>query len=426
MILQGNQRGGGRNLAAHLMSNENEHVELHSMRGFIANDLRGAFDEAHAISKATKAKQYLFSLSLNPPPGERVSAQMFVSAANKAEERLGLEAQPRALIFHTKNGRMHAHACWSRIKPEEMKAVQLSHSKRKLMEVSRELFIEHGWKMPPGMVSSKNRDPRSFSLAEWQQAKRRGKDPKKIKSAMQGAWAASDSQASFQSALKEKGYMLAKGDRRGFVAIDVFGEPYAISKWVGIKVKDVRAKITASKSLPSINEARSRFATEMQQHLKKLQDKEKQKIIDRQNQIEEKIRLLTADHQEARIVLKKRQEQRCRKETTMRQSRFRRGMSGLWDRMSGKTQRIRNDNEHQALANLHRDRTEQDELINEQLDQRLKLERRKTRLSDYGQERRSQSLEDRQQFREIRKQQRDSFTKPKCNGNSRSPEGRER
>ena len=65
MILKGSQRGGGADLAAHLMrTDDNEHVCLHELRGFAADNLRGAFKEAEAISRGTKCRQYLFSLSL--------------------------------------------------------------------------------------------------------------------------------------------------------------------------------------------------------------------------------------------------------------------------------------------------------------------------------------------------------------------------
>ena len=63
MILKGSQRGGGRQLAAHLLNaRDNEHVAVHDLRGFCADDLHGAFQEAYAISPGTKAKQFLFSL----------------------------------------------------------------------------------------------------------------------------------------------------------------------------------------------------------------------------------------------------------------------------------------------------------------------------------------------------------------------------
>lgn len=47
MILVGNQRGGARDLARHLMKQENERVEVAELRGFVADDLDGAFQEAY-------------------------------------------------------------------------------------------------------------------------------------------------------------------------------------------------------------------------------------------------------------------------------------------------------------------------------------------------------------------------------------------
>ena len=39
MILHGNQRGGARDLALHLLKDENEHVEVHELRGFVSDNL---------------------------------------------------------------------------------------------------------------------------------------------------------------------------------------------------------------------------------------------------------------------------------------------------------------------------------------------------------------------------------------------------
>ena len=50
MILKGSQRGGAKQLALHLMkTEENEHVEVHQVRGFMADDVLGALREAEAV-----------------------------------------------------------------------------------------------------------------------------------------------------------------------------------------------------------------------------------------------------------------------------------------------------------------------------------------------------------------------------------------
>jgi hypothetical protein len=40
---------------------------------------------------------------------------VFELAIERIEERLGLQGQPRAIVIHEKNARVHAHCVWSRI-----------------------------------------------------------------------------------------------------------------------------------------------------------------------------------------------------------------------------------------------------------------------------------------------------------------------
>lgn len=118
MILKGNQRAGARELAAHLMNTkDNEHIELHDVRGFMSVDLKGALQEIHAVSRATRCTKYMFSLSLNPPIEENVPIDTFEKSIEKIERSLGLEKQPRVIVFHEKQGRRHAHCVWSRMLP---------------------------------------------------------------------------------------------------------------------------------------------------------------------------------------------------------------------------------------------------------------------------------------------------------------------
>lgn len=87
----------------------------------------------------------------------------------------GLKGQPRSIVFHEKEGRRHAHVVWSRVKASEMKAIRMSFDHTKLQNLSRELFREHGFRMPEGLADRSKRDPRNLSHADWQQAKRHGR-----------------------------------------------------------------------------------------------------------------------------------------------------------------------------------------------------------------------------------------------------------
>ena len=106
MILKASQRGGGKQLALHLLrTDENEQVEVHALSGFLTDDLIEAFKEVEAISKNTKCAQPFFSVSLNPPDMENAPVELFEQTIRRIEERNKLTGQPCAVVFHEKEGR---------------------------------------------------------------------------------------------------------------------------------------------------------------------------------------------------------------------------------------------------------------------------------------------------------------------------------
>ena len=370
MILNGNQRGGAKDLALHLMKEENEHVEVHEIRGFVAQNIMGALNEAYAISRGTRCKQFMYSLSLNPPQTERVDVDTFKEAIEQAENKLGLEGQPRVIVFHEKEGRRHAHVVWSRIKVDEMKAVQMSFDHDKLTELSRELFREHGWKMPKGLAKKSERDPLNFTLADWQQAKRVGKHPKQIKMAIQDAWAISDSKASFDHALQERGYTLAKGDRGRFVVVDIFGEVYSLRQQTGHRVKEFRARLGDEQALLSVDEIKQRIAGNMLPLLERFKKELNQTEHQQDKQAEQQKKALIEKQRTERKIFVAKLKQRQEQEALKRQQRFRSGLFGFWDRLIGQHKRIQKQNEQDFTQSQERDNKAKDSLIQAQLSQR--------------------------------------------------------
>lgn len=374
MILKGSQRAGGRQLAVHLLrTDENEHVRVHELRGFVGEDLHSAFLEAYAVSQGTRAKQYLFSLSLNPPPSERVSVPSFEAAISAVELKLGLGGQPRAIVFHEKEGRLHAHAVWSRIDGDEMKAINLPHYKLKLRDVSRELYLEHGWKMPRGLVNSRDRNPTNFTRAEWQQAKRASQDPRQLKQMFQECWAMSDSRKAFAASLQSRGYTLACGDRRGHVAVDFRGEVYAIAKYVGVRTKDVKIRLGDPHELTPVKRAQEDIASRMTDMLRRhIQEVEAQHELQSATLAVRRSQIVQRQRDE-RVNLEAMQEERRNRETVERSQRFSRGFRGLWDRLTGKHGKIAQENERQSLQSKERDRAERNRVVQQQLDERRML-----------------------------------------------------
>jgi hypothetical protein len=371
VILKASQRGGSNQLAAHLLkTHENEHVAVHGLRGFSSDDLRSALHEIYAVSRGTRAKQFLFSLSLNPPPNERVDVAAFEEAIEAVELKLGLTGQPRAVVFHEKEGRRHAHVVWSRIDTEKMKAINLPHFKLKLRDVSRSLFLDHGWQLPRGLLNSKERDPRNFTRHEWEQAKRAKQDPKALKAMFQECWAISDSPKAFANALRARGYTLAQGDRRGHVAVDFRGEIYAVAKWIGVRTKELRSKLGDAERLPTVSEAKADIAasvTEMiRGHIAKAEAASQRQLAAlafNRTQLVEKQRMERANLNAAH-------EKRWALETAERAARLNKGFRGIWDRLTGRYGKQARENEREALDACHRDRREKDTMIERHLDER--------------------------------------------------------
>lgn len=376
MILKGSQRSGAKALADHLMNDrDNDHVSCLELRDFSSDQLHGALSEMHAISKATQCKQFMFSLSLNPPQDHIATEQDFLEAADRAEQQLGLSDQPRAIVVHEKEGRRHAHVVWSRIDADEMKAINLPHFKNKLRDLSRDLFLDHGWVLPDGLATYGNKSPLNFTLEEWQQAKRQGLDPREIKQAFQQAWERCDSQIGFKNALEDRGYFLARGDRRGFVALDVDGNVHSIAKWTGLKTKDVTAKLGSAENLPSVDETqsniRSKVTEQMRGYIGQIKDRQQSDL----DPLRDKLRDMNKAHRDERQKLKAGQDARWTEETKARFDRLNKGLRGLFDRLTGKGKSIRQQNELDARKAAQRDQKQRDFMVVEQIKERRALQR---------------------------------------------------
>lgn len=376
MIIKASQRGGSSRLAAHLLNaNDNEHVTVHEIRGFIDSTLTGAMQEAYAVSLGTRCKQFLFSVSLNPPQDQVVAIEVFEDAAQRIEKRMGLIDHPRVIVFHEKHARRHAHIVWSRINAETMKAINLPYFKNKLMDIAREIHHEHGWDLPAGLIDRTNRNPLNFTLQEWQQAKRMGNDPKQSRLVIKECWSTTKSKREFEVSLERQGYYLAQGDKEGFVVVYWQGSVLSLSRQLGLKKRELVARLGSPKLLRSVDatirDIDEKLVGQIKSHLDTLRSgfekkisplfKERQKMTDR--------------HSREREALNQGLQSRWESETKVRQARIRKGASGLWNRLTGKTRKIKRLNEIETLKAIQRDRTEKDELVFHQLKERDFLQR---------------------------------------------------
>ncbi len=329
----------------------------------------------------------IYSLSLSPPRGAVVSNKEFEDALELVEKKLGLEGQPRVVVFHEKEGRRHAHCVWSRIEADASKAINLPHTKRKLQDVSRELYLRNGWEMPKGFVDPRYRDPRNFTHEEWQQAKRAGEDPRMLKAVFTGAYARSDSRAALENALKEHGFWLAKGDRRGFVAMDYKGEIYSLSRWMDVKPKALEQRIGCADSLPSVEEVKKEISALMTETLKRHIQETKDKAQKAAAPYRKQVQSMKEKHQDQRKTLVESQRERWQKEEAARNARIPKGFKGIWARITGEHKKLRTLNEWETQDCRARDVDERQNLITHQLEERNVLRDNMANLRTRTQER---------------------------------------
>jgi len=258
---------------------------------------------------------------------------------------------------------------------DQMKAIPMNHFKMKLQDVSRDLFIQHDWDMPKGLADRINRDPLNFDLPTWQQAKRLKEDPRDLKEIIQNALKSSDGLKSFQNALEGQGMMLARGDKRGFVVIHHTGEPLSLNRYSGLKTREIEGRIGTPDKLPSVGQAQlamqARMTAKVKRTLLNIRKKQRQELEPLNTARNE----MKARHKEIRTTLKQAQEKRWQQEELKRAKRLRKGLMGLWDRLTGKRGKISRQNKQEAEEALKRDKNQKQDLINKQMQERWALQK---------------------------------------------------
>lgn len=279
MIPFASQRGGGQDLATHLLNEyDNDYVEVVDLRGSIAQDLHGAFAEWEVQANTlTKCKNYLYSLSINPDPRQgELTREQYLEYLSRVESKLGLEPQGRALVFHIKNGREHFHAVYSRIDAINEKAIHLAFDKDKLMMVTRLFAREQNLELPKGYFKDRNTPSREqLSLYEKHQQDTTGITKEERKAIVTACWKHSDNAKSFIAALEEKGYVLATGNRP-YLLVDLYGNVNSLPKLIDgreINTKVIRKLLDKDfpvEDLPNVEDVK----VSVKQHLEQFNENE--------------------------------------------------------------------------------------------------------------------------------------------------------
>ena len=265
MVINGGSRSNAGELAHHLLrADTNERVMVREIDGVSASDLRGALLEMEAMGSGSRSGKRLYHANIDWRHDETMTDAQKAQAVADLGRELGLENQPRAVVEHVKAGREHLHIVWLRIDTDTMTAISDSHNFRKHELVARELERQFGHERVQGAHIERDgveRPERCPSDPEMMQAARTSLDPEAAKARLRELWGMADTGKAFAATLEDAGWMLARGDKRGFVALDPMGGTHLVGKDItGLTAAKVRDRLADLDALPGVDAARQQLA----------------------------------------------------------------------------------------------------------------------------------------------------------------------
>lgn len=135
MVIRGNIRGNGEQLAHYLTSGEaNDNVQILEVAGRLnATDtyLHQTMHGMSLMAELTKSQKGLYHAQINPAYSEdrKMTRQDWLRAADILGEELGLGDQRRVVVLHTKKNMTHAHVVFERYDHQTGKVIENKFSR---------------------------------------------------------------------------------------------------------------------------------------------------------------------------------------------------------------------------------------------------------------------------------------------------------
>ena len=264
MIIKGASRAAPAKLAKHLERKDtNERVEKLEFRDVPLENLEHALRHMQMLTAATQGFKGLYHANIDPHADYPMTKEQWFRAVDVLEQELGFEGQPRVIVLHKKEGREHIHVVWARTDLETLTLRSDAFTYGKHERASARLEEEFGHEHVPGKWYKRDMDKElpmaELNHAEWQQKERSKLDPRLRKEEITGLYERADNGQALKSALEDAGYLLARGDRRAMVVVDIAGEVHSLNRQITTaKAKEIREKIADidMDSLPDVNAAR--------------------------------------------------------------------------------------------------------------------------------------------------------------------------
>lgn len=236
MVIRGNIRGNGEQLAHYLLSGEaNENVQILEVNGrsnatdkYLHQTMRGM----SLTAELTKSQKGLYHAQINPAYSEdrQMTRKDWLRAADILAQELGLDEQRRVVVLHTKKDRTHAHVVFERYNHQTGKVVDNKFSRLAQDRARKEM-------------------ERVF---EHQPTPHRNKHRPELKETLTNLWSQTETGKDFVKAVHDRGYLLAEGvPRHPFMVVDEQGRSFDLVRQLkGVRIKEVRQRLRHEDLIP--------------------------------------------------------------------------------------------------------------------------------------------------------------------------------
>lgn len=198
--------------------------------------------------KSKVGEVYCFSLAWHP--GQNPDKETMFNSALETLGLLNLHEHEAVLVSHGDTPHKHLHVICNLVHPENGKTAVPSYDRLTLSQWAENVERNDGEILCEERVINNQRRREQGQENKLKLVKHKEKQVD-IASVIHDLYQKSDSGKAFQSALEEKGYTLARGDRRGFVLVDDTGKIHSLSRQLkGQRAADIKSRLGSLQDLP--------------------------------------------------------------------------------------------------------------------------------------------------------------------------------
>ena len=195
-------------------------------------------------------------MAINPRAHESLTPEQKDRAIELIENRFDLQGQACFSVDHVKKGRAHSHVFWSAVDLDQGILKRLSHYKRELQTLGKEMELEFDHELTPRRASEKSLE---MTNSDRMIQARTGENALDRKLLVTALWNQTTNARDFVDGLQSAGYDVVKGDGCKFGIMDRHGHVHNLVRDLPklIKVKHVMERFGPEYDrLPTVEQIR--------------------------------------------------------------------------------------------------------------------------------------------------------------------------